>query len=86
MTGGKARTRVTRSAHPEDEIQHEDHVLHARADVREVVAASAIVHHRAGATGTRLSQNQRPRDRALVDSGGLARSLARFARCFNSRR
>lgn len=36
-------------AHPEDEIQHEDHVLHARADVREVVAAPAIVHHRVAA-------------------------------------
>lgn len=44
-----------RVAHPEDEIQHEDHVLHARADIREV-AAPAIIHHRVAARAQRISQ------------------------------
>lgn len=32
-------------AHPKDEIQHKDHVFHARADVRKIIASPAIIHH-----------------------------------------
>lgn len=34
-------------AYPEDEIQHEDHVFHARTDVREIVTppAAMIIHY-----------------------------------------
>lgn len=43
-------------AHPEDEVQHEDHILHAGADVREVVAPPAVIHHRVAAESRRISQ------------------------------
>lgn len=42
-----------RVAYPKDEIQHKDHVLHARTNVRKVVASSAIIHHRVTARRTR---------------------------------
>lgn len=70
-------------AYPKDEIQHENHVLHARADVRKVVASPAIIHHRVTARTRRILETIRV---LATNPWHGVNSFARFERCFNSRR